>query len=53
MLSNFKHVETKIIYKTMQQLSGPLSLLNQLILQQVAAYGNYSQVYKIIMKFCL
>jgi hypothetical protein len=28
----------------MQQLAGPLGLLNPLILQQVAAYGNYSQV---------
>ena len=28
----------------MQQLAGPLSLLNPLILQQVAAYGNYNQV---------
>jgi len=28
----------------MQQLAGPLGLLNPLILQQVAAYGNYNQV---------
>lgn len=30
----------------MQQLAGPLSLLNPLILQQVAAYGNYSQMFQ-------
>jgi hypothetical protein len=28
----------------MQQLAGPLGLLNPLFLQQVAAYGNYTQV---------
>ena len=28
----------------MQQLAGPLGLINPLILQQVAAYGNYTQV---------
>ena len=33
----------------MQQLAGPLGLLNPLILQQVAAYGNYNQV-KIVVK---
>lgn len=30
----------------MQQLAGPLSLLNPLILQQVAAYGNYNQMFQ-------
>ena len=30
----------------MQQLAGPLGLLNPLILQQVAAYGNYTQMFQ-------
>lgn len=30
----------------MQQLAGPLGLLNPLLLQQVAAYGNYSQMFQ-------
>lgn len=30
----------------MQQLAGPLGLLNPLILQQVAAYGNYNQMFQ-------
>jgi CUG-BP- and ETR3-like factor len=30
----------------MQQIAGPLGLLNPLILQQVAAYGNYSQMFQ-------
>lgn len=40
----FADTEKERQSRRMQQLAGPLSLLNPLILQQVAAYGNYSQI---------
>lgn len=42
----FADSEKERQYRRMQQIAGPLGLLNPLILQQVAAYGNYSQMFQ-------